>query len=32
MRDFGCSIKKITTVLIRPGPMVQVQDGPPFQA
>ena len=32
MRALGCSIKKITTVLIRPGAMVQVHDGPPFQA
>jgi len=29
MRDFGCSIKKLTTVLIRPGSVVRVHNGPP---
>jgi hypothetical protein len=30
MRDFGCSIKKITPVLIRPGSMVRIHHGPLF--
>ena len=29
MRDFGCSIKKLTSVLIRPGSVVRVHNGPP---
>jgi len=28
MRDFGCSIKRITSVLIRPGSVVRVHHGP----
>jgi hypothetical protein len=29
MRDFGCSIKKLTSVLIRPGSVVRIHNGPP---
>ena len=29
MRDFGCRIKKITTVLIRPGAVVRGYNDPP---
>jgi len=28
MRDIGSSIKKLTTVLIRPGSVVRVHNGP----
>ena len=28
MRDFACSIKKLTSVLIRPGSVVRVHNGP----
>ena len=28
MRYFGCSIKKLTSVLIRPGSMVRIHHGP----
>ena len=31
MRDFGCSIKRLTSVLIRPGSVVRVHNGPPFR-
>jgi len=29
MRYFGCSVRKITSVLIRPGPVVRIRNGPP---
>ena len=29
MRNFGCSIKRLTSVLIRPGSVVRVHNGPP---
>jgi hypothetical protein len=31
MRYLGCSISKITSVLIRPGAVVRVHNGPPSQ-
>jgi len=30
MRYFGCSIKRLTSVLIRPGSVVRVHNGPFF--
>jgi len=31
MRYFSCSINRLTSVLIRPGAVVRVHHGPPFQ-
>jgi hypothetical protein len=30
MKNFGCSINKLTSVLIRPGSVVRVHNGPLF--